>query len=247
MPGFKGLLSHFTQPGQCFANEISDRLKVNAVWKAQYGAFRIFDAELSQNDWEKLHSMAKAGENDALMLFWAQEEDIKTALETIEERCQMAFDGVPNETRKSLPDGTTIFERVLPGADRMYPDTDSAPIPLKDEEIERMRAHIPEDIVDRYHQLKKWGVPEDTYTYIFSKNLFPLIQSIVSDLGVDPVFCATFFGHKLKHIEGQIKPTTSFSYKTMYAFVPLFKPTGAQTPTGRKDAAFHLSISQNGV
>jgi glutamyl-tRNA(Gln) amidotransferase subunit E len=227
LPGFKGILSHFTQPGQCFANEISDRLKVIAcLEKPNMVHAESFDSEISQNDWEKLHSMAKADKNDALMLFWAQEEDIQTALETIEERCQMAIEGVPNETRKSLPDGTTIFERVLPGADRMYPDTDSAPIPLIDEEIESMRAHIPEDIIDRYHQLKKWGAPEDTYTYIFSKNLFPLIQSIVNELDVDPVYCATFFGHKLKHIEGQIKPTTAFNYKTIYALFRFLNQKG---------------------
>ncbi len=41
-----------------------------------------------------------------------------------------ALDGVPHETRQPLPDGTTDFERILPGPDRMYPDTDSAPIPV---------------------------------------------------------------------------------------------------------------------
>ncbi|MDD3152309.1 MAG: hypothetical protein PHE45_05390, partial [Bacteroidales bacterium] len=30
LPGFKGILSHFTQPNRCFTNEISDRLKVIA-------------------------------------------------------------------------------------------------------------------------------------------------------------------------------------------------------------------------
>ncbi len=51
---------------------------------------------------------------------------------------KMAFEGVPNETRKSFEDGTTIFERVLPGADRMYPDTDSPPIPLQEEDIKKL-------------------------------------------------------------------------------------------------------------
>ncbi len=218
LPGFKGILSHFTQPGQCFANEISDRLKVIAcLEKPNMIHSESFDFEVSHNDWEKLHKQANASDKDALLLFWASEDDIKTALETIEERCLMAFEGVPNETRKGLPDGTTIFERVLPGADRMYPDTDSPPIPLRDEDIEQLRSNLPEEVIDRYHKLKQWGVPEDTFTYIFSKNLFPLIESVINDLGVDPVYCGTFFGHRLKHIEGQIKPTSKFQYKTLYA------------------------------
>ena len=38
----------------------------------------------------------------------------KHLCETVEERCKMALEGVPVQTRKSFEDGTTIFERVLP-------------------------------------------------------------------------------------------------------------------------------------
>ena len=86
--------------------------------------------------WKDIKELLKCQKSDAQIIITGPEDDIKTALETIEERCQMALEGIPNETRKSFEDGTTIFERVLPGADRMYPDTDSAPIPLEDEYIE---------------------------------------------------------------------------------------------------------------
>ena len=112
--------------------------------------------------------------------FWAPDEDIKTALETIEERCQLAFVGVPNETRKSLPDGITLFERVLPGADRMYPDTDSAPIPVHEEMIESARKDLPVDLSTRLQQLADWGIPADAYTYLLRNNLI---------LGAGRAFC----------------------------------------------------------
>lgn len=218
LPGFSGILSHFTQPGLCFANEISDRLKVIAcLEKPNMIHSESFEEVLSSQEWADLYEMAAANQEDALILFWAPDDDVETALETIEERCQMAFEGVPNETRKGLPDGTTIFERVLPGADRMYPDTDSPPIPLQEEHIEELRKNLPDDIIDRYHKLKSWGVPEDTYMYIFSKNLFPLMERIVLELKVDPAYCGRLFGYRLKFIEGQMKPTTTFHYKTLYA------------------------------
>ncbi len=43
---------------------------------------------------------------------------------------------------------------------------------------------------------------------------------IVNELQVDPKYCGRFFGHRLKFIEGQVKPATTFEYKTLYA---LFK------------------------
>ena len=115
----------------------------------------------------------------------------------------MTFDGVPFETRKALPDGTTIFERVLPGADRMYPDTDSAPIPLTNDYIEGLRKNIPDAVSDRYAQMVAWGVPEDCFKYIFTHNFFPLIKKINTELGVCPKYLGTFFGHRLKHLHGQ--------------------------------------------
>ena len=128
----------------------------------------------------------------------------------------MAFTGIPNETRKSFKDGTTIFERVLPGADRMYPDTDSKPIPLPEDYIVELRKHLPEEVIDRYHKLKAWDIPEDTYTYIFKKNLFPLVERIINTLKISPMFVGTFFGHYLKCVEGQYTKGREFKYDMIY-------------------------------
>ena len=218
LPGFKGILSHFTQTGKMFANEISERLKVIAcLEKPNMTHSEAFEPVISENDFKKIKTLLNSGKDDAQIIFWGPEEDIETALETIEERCRMAFECVPNETRKSFEDGTTIFERVLPGADRMYPDTDSPPIPLENEHIENLKKNLPTEIIDRYFQLIKWNVPEDTYTYIFKKNLFPLIERIVNELNINPKFTGTFFGHKLKFVEGHYLPAEEFNYKIIYA------------------------------
>ena len=204
LPGFQGALSWFTQPGKMFADELAGRLKVIAC--IEYPNM-LHSEELNpaipEEQWQEIRKLLNAQEEDAQVIITGPADDMKTALETVEERCLMALEGVPNETRKSFEDGTTVFERVLPGADRMYPDTDSAPIPLEDEYIESLRRNLPEDIVERYKQLKAWGVPEDTYTYIFSKNYYPIIKQIITELDIDPKFTGTFFGHTLKYVGGQ--------------------------------------------
>ncbi len=227
LPGFKGALSHFTQPGKMFANELTERLKVIACLELpNMSHSETFELEVPSKDWESIAKLLKSSGNDAQVLIWGPEEDIKTALETIEERCLMAFEGIPNETRKSFEDGTTIFERVLPGADRMYPDTDSAPIPLEDTTIERLGSNLPQEVIDRYQIMKDWGIPEDTYTYIFKKDLFPLIENIVNDLGYKPSFVGTLFGHKLKFVEGHSKPSAEFSYRIVYGMLKFIKDEG---------------------
>jgi glutamyl-tRNA(Gln) amidotransferase subunit E len=222
LPKFGGLLSHFTQPAKPFYDEFTNRLKVIAcIEKPNMATNEDIDDVISNNVFEKIQELFKAGEEDAQIIFWAPKADVKTALETIEERALMTFDGVPKETRKSFVDGTTIFERVLPGADRMYPDTDSAPIPLTTEHIEKLRKNIPDEVYERYAQLREWDVPQDCFNYIFTHNYFPLIKTIVEDLKLNPKFVGVFFGQKLKHLHGQYQKITFFPQRIydMFAFL----------------------------
>ncbi len=227
LPSCHGILSHFTQPGNIFADEISDRLKVIAcIEKPNMTHPEEIKPLLSKSQWKKISSLLDADENDAMILLWGPSEDIPTALETVEERIQLAFTEVPNETRKSFPDGTTMFERVLPGKDRMYPDTDSAPIPLHDDKIEEIRSGLPEFVSDRINKMKKWGIPEDAYKYILSKNLYPLIVSISKDLGYDPRDIGIFLGHRFKHIEGTMKAHKNFNADIIYKLFDFIRSSG---------------------
>jgi len=224
LPHFQGILSHFTQPGKMFANEISDRLKVIAcLEKPNMTHSEEFEPMLNESNFEKIRKTLKAREDDAQIVFWGPEEDITTALDVIEERCRMALAGVPNETRKSFEGGITIFERVLPGADRMYPDTDSKPIPLPNKYIEDLSKDLPMEVIERYHQLKKWGVPEDTYTFIFKRNYYPMIARIIKELKQDPKFVGTFFGHTLKFVKGHFVPASKFSCEKIYELFKFVK------------------------
>ncbi|HNW97178.1 MAG TPA: Glu-tRNA(Gln) amidotransferase subunit GatE [Bacteroidales bacterium] len=217
LPMFEGILSHFTQPGKMFADDISERLKVIAcIERPNMTHSEDIQQLINEKDSDKIKKLLKTSDGDAQIIFWAPEEDIKTALETIEERCRMAFEGIPKETRKSFGDGTTIFERVLPGADRMYPDTDSKPIPLEDAYINKLRQDLPEEVIERYHQLIKWKIPEDTYNYILKRNHYPMIEKIVNELKFDSKFIGTFYGHTLKFIEGHFKPVSTFNYEKIY-------------------------------
>lgn len=202
LPHFRNILSFFTQPGRTFADEISDRLKViPCLEKPNMFHSEELSPTITPDEWKELAGILEASEDDAQILFWTPEEDLKTAIETIEERCLLAFRGVPNETRKSLPNGTTLFERVLPGADRMYPDTDSKPISISPEMIEEARKNLPVEVQQRFEQLSDWGVPQDAYTYILRNNLMPVISRIAEDNNLPPKRVALLFAHKLKSLQ----------------------------------------------
>ena len=221
---FEGILSHFTQPNQMFADEIINRLKVIAcLEKPNLIHSEQFDQVISEKKFEKIKSKLGSLVGDAQIIIWGPDEDMPTALEIIEERCIMAMEGVPEETRKSFRDGTTIFERVLPGADGMYPDTDSAPIPLTDEYIKSISKNLPADICDRYEQLAAWGIPDDAQEYILKKNLVPLIEKCEKELGISPKWTGIFLAHRLCNVEHKSKLSKDFNYSMVFAMLRYLK------------------------
>ncbi|MCK5878315.1 MAG: Glu-tRNA(Gln) amidotransferase subunit GatE [Holophagae bacterium] len=214
LKGFRGILSHFTGPGRMFADEIEERLNVIACLEQPFLTHsEKLNGEVPESFDSAVRSLVRCGESDAWVLVWGPEEDIPTALETISERCELAFNGVPDETRKAMPDGTTVFERVLPGPNRMYPDTDSAPIAVLDSEIEAVRSDLPDDVSAMVRQLDAWRVPQDTYAYILRRNLFPLLETVIERFHVAPVFAGALFGHRLKYLEGHFSPSAPFHYE----------------------------------
>jgi glutamyl-tRNA(Gln) amidotransferase subunit E len=146
LTGFEGLLTHRTQPGVTFAREIADRVRVIAC--PEHRPFMIHsdleDYGLDPREWRELRKRLKADRGDAVVVVWGREEDAATAAREVLIRCQDALVGVPSETRQAFDDGTNGFERILPGADRMYPDTDTPPIPIADAVVAEVRDQLPE-------------------------------------------------------------------------------------------------------
>ncbi len=161
LPGFGGLLDHTLQPGLPFAYELSERVRVIAClpqpalrWST--GPDEDSDSEL----WRKLEDAvsAEGPKGDAVVLVWGPREDVDTACREVMDRAREALAGVPAETRQPHPDGTTGFERILPGPDRMYPDTDTPPVPLADELLEGVEASLPEAPWERVARYERLGL-----------------------------------------------------------------------------------------
>jgi glutamyl-tRNA(Gln) amidotransferase subunit E len=145
LPGFGGLLAHKTQPRLTFAHELSERVRVIAC-PAHLPFMAHSDAPegITPPQWRKARAAVQAEAGDAVVVVWAEQGDAATAAREILIRAVDATVGVPAETRQAHRDGTTGFERILPGADRMYPDTDTPPVPIADALIERVRVILPE-------------------------------------------------------------------------------------------------------
>jgi len=160
LEGYEGLLSTVTQPGRTFAGEISDRVRVVACLDDLPNL--VHDGEegysLSKGEWNAIRDRSDAGQGDAVVVVWGSEDDIETAVSEIALRAEEAIDGVCSETRQSFPDGTNGFERILPGPNRMYPDTDLPPIAISTDMINRIESILPERPWERVQRYAGEGV-----------------------------------------------------------------------------------------
>ena len=82
----------------------------------------------------------------------------------------------------------------------MYPDTDSAPIPIDETAIEAARSALPPlSIAERIERLIRWEVPVDAHRFILRRNLFPLLRRLHETLDLAPRFAGSLVGHVLRH------------------------------------------------
>ncbi len=160
LPGFGGILTHRTQPGVTFAREMADRVRVIAcpVHRPFMIHSDIRDYGLDPYQWRTLRKQLKGETGDAVVVVWAEEEDAATAVRELFLRAQDALVGVPAETRQAFRDGTNGFERILPGPDRMYPDTDTPPLPIPDTLVEEVRLRLPEPPWEREKRYEALGL-----------------------------------------------------------------------------------------
>lgn len=162
--GFQGITEWPIFPGRTFADEIAGRVRVIACLdKMPNITHHVTRSPLgiSDQEWVNIIHALSAGDNDAVLITWGPKEDVETALIEIAERCREALSGVPRETRKVIGNGRyTDFERILPGPDRMYPDTDHPAIRIDEDRIEKARAEIPEFPWERRDKLRQMGLSE---------------------------------------------------------------------------------------
>jgi len=200
LKGFAGILNHPTQEHTTFAKEFSDRVRVIACLTNLPNIVHSDTATdlLTVRDWKELRRRTQAAEQDALVLVWGNEQDTQCACNEIVLRAREATQGVPSDTRQALKDGTTGFERVLPGAERMYPDTDLPPMVIAEERLAAIRAKLPMPFWDREAMYRKMGLPADAIIPLCRSARVGLFDKLVNEVGVNPVFAAVVLVQRFK-------------------------------------------------
>ncbi len=197
--GCAGLFGRLMQPGLDFADEVSGRIRVVACIDRLPNLLHSDDEQgsgLAPEEWRGLRKALGATEGDLVAMVFGNPEDAHTAAGEVEIRMREALDGVPRETRQAFPDGRTGFERILPGPDRMYPDTDTPPTAVQSELIERIKASMPEQPWERERRYGELGLGSEVARLLSRSRVGDLFDELAPRLELP---AATVAGVLLRH------------------------------------------------
>jgi glutamyl-tRNA(Gln) amidotransferase subunit E len=189
-PGFAGLMK-----------SPDGKLRLGAEM-AQYartrGAMGIFHSDelpgygITEEEVSRLRTALNVAEGDAFVICADEATKAQAALESAMLRANMALEGVPEETRDPLPDGSTTYSRPLPGASRMYPETDVRPIVVSEERLIKVRSELPElpeATVRRF--VKSYGLHEQQAVQIVREGYEELFEEAAQKLDLGAVAAKT--------------------------------------------------------
>ncbi len=174
--GFKGILGFELQPNKRFGTELAGQIKRIGL-KGLFHSDELNGEKYGINSEiiNKIKSKLEVKSNDGFIVIGGSREQLNLAFEILESRIIDAKNGVPKEVRKANPDFTTSFLRPMPGASRMYPETDVPPKNTK----AYLNIEVPESILNKIEKLKEKGLNEKE-AEIIAKEL-PFFDEILSE------------------------------------------------------------------
>lgn len=182
LKGFAGLVGKEIQPGRRLGSEMSDYAKKCGVG----GIFHTDELPgygVTEDEVSMLRSHMHAEAQDCVVIVsGANEKQAACALNQVIIRAGMALleNPVPEETRKMLEEGSTAYMRPLPGAARMYPETDVLPVIIGED---RWNAVIEPELLT--HKAKRYAeeyeIDLNYALQLASSDKLPLFETAVRE------------------------------------------------------------------
>ena len=143
------------------------------------------------NEFNELKKIFDAEERDVILIIAG--ENLEKAIDSLTIRIKEALSGVPEETRAADGLGSK-YARPLPGAERMYPETDVPPI----ETLELIKfVKIPKTLAEKEEELKKI-LPKDIAEQLVKSKELNIFEELLET--AEPILIATTLLFTIKEL-----------------------------------------------
>lgn len=177
---FGGILGEELMPDYRFGTELASYVRAKTGLKGIMHSDELPGHGISAEEKAAVNEALGCGEGDAFVFVCGKGEKAERAISAVLERCAQALAGVPEETRNALPNGNTEYLRPLPGAARMYPETDLEPIRVPESSIREIRKNLPLSPEERKElYVKKFRLSEKLAEEMKLSNYAGLFEELV--------------------------------------------------------------------
>ena len=201
-PGFDGILGKELTPGKRFGTELAGHAKT-------YGLGGIIHSDEDLKKYRLDSAFAKISKGPVIIAS-GDERKIIGALEDIARRIDYAFVGVPEETRKFLPDGNSTLMRTLAGSKRMYPETDVPVVSVSKKMLADIRKRLPDDPEKVLQKLKKLGLSDELAEIMVTSKHATVFYKL-ADMKINPTLAASTLENTLTSLRREGVPVGGIS------------------------------------
>jgi len=224
IPESAGVLKRQISGGKTLGRELADYV----------GAFGVkgiihSDEDLVKynavEDFVRIKEKLGAKDHDAVILI-GDSADGKVA-QLLVKKLNQILESVEREVRGVQEDGTTRFLRPLPGAARLYPETDVIPLQVSDEMIQKIRENLPESWMKKYDRFKsKYKLSEDLARQILRSEYLETFEKIMDKVRIDAAIVANTFTNTL--VDLQKREKTDIKRIPNHIYPELFEAVGSK-------------------
>lgn len=199
LDGFSGLVGREVQPNRRLGTEFSDYAKAKAGVGGLFHSDELPNYGIAQAEVDKIKKELACGPLDAFVIIADEKTKSERALKAVIGRARLCMKGVPREVRRANPDATTTFMRPMPGAARMYPETDALPVMVNMSQVK-----APELISSKAKRYEELGLSEDLATMMSKSSWKNDFEDFAGKYEhVKPLFIADVMLVSLKEIKSR--------------------------------------------
>jgi glutamyl-tRNA(Gln) amidotransferase subunit E len=198
-PGLEGRMKEKISGDRYLALELVDYAKTRGI---QGIIHTDEDREYGlEEEFSELADVFDREDGDVIAILAGPKDNAREAAKAVRDRAEKIYKGeVPEETRNAEQDFTTSYSRPLPGAARMYPETDIPPVKISDGKIEEIDQNLPDTLKEREEKYAE-EIGEELASQIVKSERLQLFEKFMDD--ADPSLVANIFTNMLSRLESE--------------------------------------------
>ncbi len=197
LENFAGLIGKELMPGKRLGTEFSSYAKIAAGVGGLFHSDELPKYGIEQKDADALKKHLGCSAKDGFVIIADQKAKVLKALEAVYARAMAVQNGVLKEVRNAQDDSTTVFLRPMPGAARLYPETDILPVVPDTAHLK-----LPKLLEESASDFIRLGLSKDLAGLIVKSGKTQMFETFVATFkNLKPAFIAETMLPKLRELK----------------------------------------------